>query len=168
MKKISALLVLVILIFSSISFAQEEDKEGSKDHPLLSRIPGYYISDQINKDFDVYTSPYIETDNVCLSGTEILNCPSRFVTVPLVVPFSTIVAPINGTFKASFTVPVTVICCAYRQKGKNKAKKAIIIFFLKLFVLQAGQFIFIIIMIDLMTPIDLTFNLKYINNEVQI
>ena len=64
MKKISALLVLAILIFTSISFAQEEDKEGSKDHPLLSRIPGYYISDQINKDFDVYTSPYIETDNV--------------------------------------------------------------------------------------------------------
>ena len=64
MKKISALLALTILIFSSISFAQVEDKEGSKDHPLLSRIPGYYISDQINKDFDVYTSPYIETDNV--------------------------------------------------------------------------------------------------------
>ena len=64
MKKISALLALAILIFSSISFAQEEDKEGSKDHPLLSRIPGYYISEQINKDFDVYTSPYIETDNV--------------------------------------------------------------------------------------------------------
>jgi len=64
MKKISALLVLAILIFSSISFAQEEDKEGSKDHPLLSRIPGYYISEQINKDFDVFTSPYIETDNV--------------------------------------------------------------------------------------------------------
>ena len=64
MKKISALLVVVFLIFSSISFAQEEDKEGSKDHPLLSRIPGYYISEQIIKDFDVYTSPYIETDNV--------------------------------------------------------------------------------------------------------
>ena len=64
MKKISALLVLAILIFSSISFAQEEDKEGSKDHPLLSRIPGYYISEQIIKDFDVYTSPYMETDNV--------------------------------------------------------------------------------------------------------
>jgi OmpA-OmpF porin, OOP family len=64
MKKISALLALAFLIFSSISFAQEEDKEGSKDHPLLSRIPGYYISEQINKDFDVYTSPYIETDNV--------------------------------------------------------------------------------------------------------
>ncbi|NWF88755.1 MAG: OmpA family protein [Ignavibacteriaceae bacterium] len=53
-----------IFIFSTINNAQETDKEGSQDHPLLSRIPGYYISEQIIKDFDVYTSPYIETENV--------------------------------------------------------------------------------------------------------
>lgn len=64
MKKSPVFFVLFVLILYSISFAQEEDKEGSKDHPLLSRIPGYYISDQINKDFDVYTSPYIDKDNV--------------------------------------------------------------------------------------------------------
>jgi len=64
MKKISVFLVLAILIFSSISFAQEEDVKGSQDHPLLSRIPNYYISDQANKDFDSYTSPYIDKDNV--------------------------------------------------------------------------------------------------------
>jgi|WetSurMetagenome_2_1015567.scaffolds.fasta_scaffold73441_1 OmpA-OmpF porin, OOP family len=64
MKKISVLLVLAVLICSSVSFAQEEDKEGSRDHPLLSRIPNYYISDQANKDFDSYTSPYIDKDNV--------------------------------------------------------------------------------------------------------
>ncbi|MBI5020530.1 MAG: OmpA family protein [Ignavibacteriales bacterium] len=64
MKKLSVLLFLAIFILSSISFAQEPDKEGSKDHPLLSRIPNYYISEQINKDFDSYTSPYIDKDNV--------------------------------------------------------------------------------------------------------
>jgi OmpA-OmpF porin, OOP family len=64
MKTISVLLVAVILVFSSISFAQEKDARGSKDHPLLSRIPNYYISDQANKDFDSYTSPYIDKDNV--------------------------------------------------------------------------------------------------------
>jgi OmpA-OmpF porin, OOP family len=64
MKKISLFLVLSIFIFSSISFAQEKDMEGTKDHPLLSRIPNYYISDQANKDFDSYTSPYIDQDNV--------------------------------------------------------------------------------------------------------
>jgi OOP family OmpA-OmpF porin len=64
MKKISVFLALAILIFSSISFALERDMKGSKDHPLFSRIPNYYISDQANKDFDRYTSPYIDKDNV--------------------------------------------------------------------------------------------------------
>ena len=64
MKKFSTFLVFVILILTSISFAQETDKDGTQDHPLLSRIPNYYISDQIVKDFDVFTSPYIDKDNV--------------------------------------------------------------------------------------------------------
>jgi OmpA-OmpF porin, OOP family len=64
MKKFSIFLFMAILIWSSVSFTQEKDKEGSKDHPLLSRIPNYYISEQINKDFDSYTSPYIDKDNV--------------------------------------------------------------------------------------------------------
>jgi OmpA-OmpF porin, OOP family len=64
MKKISVLFVLAILFFSSISLAQEKDMKGSQDHPLLSRIPNYYISDQAKKDFDSYTSPYIDKDNV--------------------------------------------------------------------------------------------------------
>ncbi len=64
MKKFSVFLVLAILICSSISFAQEADVQGSKDHTLLSRIPNYYISEQANKDFDSYTSPYIDKDNV--------------------------------------------------------------------------------------------------------
>ena len=55
---------LILLVFTSISFAQEIDKKGSKDNQLLSRIPGYYISEQTNKDFDSYTSPYLEKDNV--------------------------------------------------------------------------------------------------------
>ncbi len=64
MKKFSVFLVLAIIICSSISFAQEADVKGSKDHTLLSRIPNYYISEQANKDFDSYTSPYIDKDNV--------------------------------------------------------------------------------------------------------
>ena len=64
MEKISLCLVLAILIFSSVSSAQEKDMKGSQDHPLLSRIPNYYISLQTKKDFDSYTSPYIDKDNV--------------------------------------------------------------------------------------------------------
>ena len=64
MKKYAAFMWLILLVFTSISFAQEIDKKGSKDNQLLSRIPGYYISEQTNKDFDSYTSPYLEKDNV--------------------------------------------------------------------------------------------------------
>ncbi len=64
MKKYAAFVWFMLLIFTSISYAQEIDKKGAKDNQLLSRIPGYYISEQINKDFDSYTSPYLEKDNV--------------------------------------------------------------------------------------------------------
>ena len=63
MKKLSTLLVLSIIALSSICFA-EEDLKGSKDHPLLSRIPNYYVDNQAVKDFDSYISPYLEKDNV--------------------------------------------------------------------------------------------------------
>ena len=40
-------------------FSQEEaDVKGSQDHPLFTRMPGYYISDFGVKDFDQFTSPY--------------------------------------------------------------------------------------------------------------
>jgi OOP family OmpA-OmpF porin len=64
MKKCAACVGLLFLLLTQISYAQETDQKGSKDHPLLSRIPGYYISEQINKDFDSYTSPYLEKDSV--------------------------------------------------------------------------------------------------------
>jgi OmpA-OmpF porin, OOP family len=52
--------VLCAIFASSIGFAQgETDVKGSQDHPLFTRMPGYYISDYEVKDFDVYTSPYL-------------------------------------------------------------------------------------------------------------
>jgi OOP family OmpA-OmpF porin len=64
MKKCVGCVGLLFLVFTQISYAQETDQKGAQDHPLLSRIPGYYISEQIMKDFDSYTSPYLEKDNV--------------------------------------------------------------------------------------------------------
>ena len=64
MKKIATLVGLIFFIFTSISYAIETDKKGSKDSPLLSRIPNYYIGEQVVKDFDSYTSPYLEKENV--------------------------------------------------------------------------------------------------------
>lgn len=64
MKKITLFAGILLLIFAALAGAQESDPKGSKDHPLLSRIPGYMISEQANTDFDSYTSPYLEKENV--------------------------------------------------------------------------------------------------------
>lgn len=56
----------MLLLLLLPAFAQEEtDAEGMQDHPLLSRMPGFYISGGEVKDFDSYESPYISgTDQV--------------------------------------------------------------------------------------------------------
>lgn len=64
MKKLSVLLALALFLMTSAAFALEKDAKGSKDHPLLSRIPNYYINQQIIKDFDRYTTPYVNKDNI--------------------------------------------------------------------------------------------------------
>jgi len=45
------------LLATSIAFAQNEDKEGSKDHPLISRFPGSIIKYYDVKQFDEYILP---------------------------------------------------------------------------------------------------------------
>lgn len=49
--------------------AQEKDVAGSKDHPLLTRMPGYYISTYEPKDFDsVDMSAYLTGDEARWDG----------------------------------------------------------------------------------------------------
>jgi len=64
MKNIASLLGITLAVLTATTFAQGTDKKGTKDNPLLSRIPGYIIGEQVVKDFDSYTSPYVEKDNV--------------------------------------------------------------------------------------------------------
>jgi OmpA-OmpF porin, OOP family len=59
MKRCVALVVLLVLAAAGLIAQQEKDIEGAKDHPLFSRMPGYYISAYEAKDFDVYTSAYL-------------------------------------------------------------------------------------------------------------
>jgi len=56
MKKDRAIVGFVLLsfLFIGIAPAQEQDAEGSKDHPLLSRMPNFYIHDYEEKEFDRY------------------------------------------------------------------------------------------------------------------
>jgi OmpA-OmpF porin, OOP family len=53
-------LTIICILSLAVGRAQgEKDVDGSQDHPLLSRMPGYYISAYEPKDFDVFESPYV-------------------------------------------------------------------------------------------------------------
>jgi len=59
MKHYFALGVMLVMACVGAMAQSEKDFEGGKDHPLLSRMPGYYLSGYETKDFDVYTSAYL-------------------------------------------------------------------------------------------------------------
>ncbi|HCV43062.1 MAG TPA: hypothetical protein DGH68_06225 [Bacteroidetes bacterium] len=64
-------LAVAFLLASSLAIvrAQEEkDIEGGQDHPLLSRMPGFYLSSYEQKDFDSYLSPYLSGDEARWEG----------------------------------------------------------------------------------------------------
>jgi len=50
-----AIVAIVALLASAAVLANEKDKEGSKDYPLFSRWPGYYLDNYKHKKFDTYT-----------------------------------------------------------------------------------------------------------------
>jgi OOP family OmpA-OmpF porin len=52
--------LLIVLFAAQSGFAQDEaDVKGSLDHPIFTRMPGYYISNYEVMEFDKYTSPYL-------------------------------------------------------------------------------------------------------------
>ncbi len=60
MLRILQLSLCAVVVACAAGFSQNEvDVKGSQDHPLFTRMPGYYISDYDVKDFDKYTSPYL-------------------------------------------------------------------------------------------------------------
>ena len=44
-------IIVTVLCIAPTAFAQD-DVEGAKDHPLISRMPGFYIAEYIEKEFD--------------------------------------------------------------------------------------------------------------------
>lgn len=60
MKRLLLVLFGIVLSTAPAVFAQQ-DVEGSTDHPLLSRMPGFYIGEYTGHDFDSYESGYIDT-----------------------------------------------------------------------------------------------------------
>jgi len=55
-------LLCVVLLATSVAFAQSEDKKGGKDHPLISRFPGSVIKHYDVKKFDEYILPLGKLD----------------------------------------------------------------------------------------------------------
>ncbi|MRR09121.1 OmpA family protein [bacterium] len=49
-----ALVLPVLLAMSALSLAADPDVKGGKDHPLLTRMPGFHVSEYKEKDFDSY------------------------------------------------------------------------------------------------------------------
>ena len=48
---------LMIGLSAPFAAAQDQDVEGSKDHPLISRYPGSYIAKYLTKEFDEFALP---------------------------------------------------------------------------------------------------------------
>jgi OOP family OmpA-OmpF porin len=52
-----AIIGLLVLGASCCALAQQQDVEGGKDHPLISRYPGSVIAEYVAREFYQYTLP---------------------------------------------------------------------------------------------------------------
>src|SRR4030042_2228587 len=53
MNKVIAVMLCMLFVLVGLNIAAaEKDKQGSKDHPLLTRMPDFHIIDYSEKDFD--------------------------------------------------------------------------------------------------------------------
>ena len=50
--------MLFVLLLATAASAQEKDLEGGQDHPLLTRMPGYFISSYEVREWDSLDSAY--------------------------------------------------------------------------------------------------------------
>jgi len=58
MRRTLQCVAVLLLVTGGSAFAQEKDVAGSKDHPLVTRMPGYFISSYDVKEFDAMDSAY--------------------------------------------------------------------------------------------------------------
>jgi OmpA-OmpF porin, OOP family len=56
-KRLHALTVAFACLLTAAAAGQDRDVEGSKDHPLISRYPGSYIADYVQKEYDEFLLP---------------------------------------------------------------------------------------------------------------
>ncbi len=66
---VPALVVVGLCLAAGVAPAQEKDLDGAKDHPLLTRMPGYYITGYDTKDWDnVDASAYVSGPDATWEG----------------------------------------------------------------------------------------------------
>jgi outer membrane protein OmpA-like peptidoglycan-associated protein len=63
-----ALSIVLILFFAGVSFSQEDDVPGSRDHPLLSRMDNFYISGYEEFDYDSHEFYDAEDNEYVIEG----------------------------------------------------------------------------------------------------
>jgi hypothetical protein len=70
MKITKSLCLLVVVIFlCTIHGAMAQDDPGCKDHPVMSRMPGFYIDSCEKKDFDQYPFVDLKGKETMVEGT---------------------------------------------------------------------------------------------------
>ncbi|MGA3070495.1 MAG: DUF4892 domain-containing protein [Terracidiphilus sp.] len=66
-----------------VAVAQDQDMEGSKDHPMISRYPGSYIAKYLTKEFDEFSLPMgpVEEENQITKNQHLEGKITRIVYV---------------------------------------------------------------------------------------
>jgi len=74
---------LLIGLSAPFAAAQDQDVEGSKDHPLISRYPGSYIAKYLTKEFDEFSLPMgpVEEENQITKNQHLEGKITRIVYV---------------------------------------------------------------------------------------
>jgi len=117
--KMLALLGLSIALTAifPVPLIAQDDEPGSKDHPLLSRMPGYYISNYTCKDFDTFDFEGKDRKLFNVEGrkTEILYRPKDNVTAT---------SPIQIGRNYQMRLPRSVEPCSFRNSLRARIHDA--------------------------------------------
>jgi len=74
---------LVLGLSAPFAVGQDQDAEGSKDHPLISRYPGSYIAKYLSKEFDEFSLPMgpVDEENTITKNQHLEGKITRIVYV---------------------------------------------------------------------------------------
>jgi outer membrane protein OmpA-like peptidoglycan-associated protein len=74
---------LLTCLAAPVAAAQDQDAEGSKDHPLISRYPGSYIAKYLTKQFDEFSLPLgpVDEENTITKNRHLEGKITRIVYV---------------------------------------------------------------------------------------